>query len=158
MTCGIAVGSEQKASMSRIIQLFSLFIIATAGMAADGGPAPASTPTTVPGSPVGAPATASPFGDSSMFILIGGMILFMWLLVIRPQKKEEKRRKSLIDSMKPGHQVVTIGGVHGEVVSVGELTVELNVTKGDKPLVMTFNRGAIATNVTLIAADAKPAK
>ena len=158
MTCGIAVGSEQKASMSRIIQLLSLLIIATAGMAADGGPAQASTPTTVPGSPVGAPATASPFGDSSMFILIGGMILFMWLLVIRPQKKEEKRRKSLIDSMKPGHQVVTIGGVHGEVVSVGELTVELNVTKGDKPLVMTFNRGAIATNVTLIAADAKPAK
>ena len=157
MTCGIAVGSEQKASMSRIIQLLSLLIIATAGMAADGGPAPASAPTTAPG-PVGAPATASPFGDSSMFILIGGMILFMWLLVIRPQKKEEKRRKALIDSMKPGHQVVTIGGVHGEVVSVGELTVELNVTKGDKPLVMTFNRGAIATNVTLIAADAKPAK
>ena len=158
MTCGVAVGSEQKASMSRIIQLFLLLIIATAGMAADGGPAPASTPTTVPGTPVGVPATLSPFGDSSMFILIGGMILFMWLLVIRPQKKEEKRRKSLIDSMKPGHQVVTIGGVHGEVVSVGELTVELNVTKGDKPLVMTFNRGAIATNVTLIAADAKPAK
>jgi preprotein translocase subunit YajC len=159
MTCGIAVGSEQKASMSRIIQLLSLLIIATAGMAADGGPAPASTPTTVPGTPggVGTPAP-SPFGDSSMFILIGGMILFMWLLVIRPQKKEEKRRKALIDSMKPGHQVVTIGGVHGEVVSVGELTVELNVTKGDKPLVMTFNRGAIATNVTLIAADAKPAK
>ena len=93
-----------------------------------------------------------------IFIMIGGMILFMWLLVIRPQKKEEKRRKALIDSMKPGHQVVTIGGVHGEVVTVGELTVELNVTKGDKPLVMTFNRGAIATNVTLIAADAKPAK
>jgi preprotein translocase subunit YajC len=157
MTCGIAAGSEQKASMSRIIQLLSLLIIATVGMAADGGPAPASTPTTVPGAPGGAPV-AAPGGDSMIFIMIGGMILFMWLLVIRPQKKEEKRRKALIDSMKPGHQVVTIGGVHGEVVSVGELTVELNVTKGDKPMVMTFNRGAIATNVTLIAADAKPAK
>ena len=145
--------------MPRIIQLLSLLMIATAAMAAtsDGGPNPASTPTTVPGAPGGAPA-AAPGGDSMIFIMIGGMILFMWLLVIRPQKKEEKRRKALIDSMKPGHQVVTIGGVHGEVVTVGELTVELNVTKGDKPLVMTFNRGAIATNVTLIAADAKPAK
>ena len=159
MTCGTAVGSSQKAAMSRIIQLLSLLMIATAAMAAtpDGGPNPASTPTTMPGAPGGAPA-AAPGGDSMIFIMIGGMILFMWLLVIRPQKKEEKRRKSLIDSMKPGHQVVTIGGVHGEVVTVGELTVELNVTKGDKPLVMTFNRGAIATNVTLIAADAKPAK
>jgi preprotein translocase subunit YajC len=160
MTCGIAVGSPQKASMSRIIQLLSLLMIATAAMAAttkDGGPELASTPATVPGVPGGAPA-AAPGGDAMIFIMIGGMILFMWLLVIRPQKKEEKRRKALIDSMKPGHQVVTIGGVHGEVVTVGELTVELNVTKGDKPLVMTFNRGAIATNVTLIAADAKPAK
>ena len=159
MTCGTAVGSPQKASMSRIIQLLSLLMIATAAMAAttkDGGPELASTPATVPGVPGGAPA--APGGDSMIFIMIGGMILFMWLLVIRPQKKEEKRRKALIDSMKPGHQVVTIGGVHGEVVTVGELTVELNVTKGDKPLVMTFNRGAIATNVTLIAADAKPAK
>ena len=159
MTCGIAVGSKQKASMPRIIiQLLSLMIIATAGMAADGGPERASTPATVPGSPAGAPATASPLGDMTMPIVLGGGLLFMWLLVFNPQKKEEKRRKALIDSMKPGHQVVTIGGVHGEVVSVGKLTVELNVTKGDKPLVMTFNRGAIATNVTLIAADAKPVK
>ena len=57
--------------------------------------------------------------------------------------------------MKAGHQVVTIGGVHGEVVSVGELTVELNVAKGDKPVIMTFNRGAIATNVTLVG-ESKP--
>ena len=95
MTCGIAVGSPQKASMSRIIQLLSLLMIATAAMAAtanDGGPAPASTPATVPGVPGGAPA-AAPGGDSMIFIMIGGMILFMWLLVIRPQKKEEKRQR-----------------------------------------------------------------
>lgn len=139
--------------MSRLISLFSLLIIATAGFAADGGPAPVSAP--APGSaPAGAPPSAF---DPTFFILIIGMILFMWLLVIRPQKKEEKRRKELIDSMKAGHKVVTIGGIHGEVQSVGEGTVDLVVTKGDKPVVMTFNRGAIATNVTLTA-DAKPAK
>ena len=139
--------------MSRFIPLFSLLILTTAAMAGDGGPAPATAPVT-PGAPIGAPAASSPF-DGTFFILIIGMILFMYLLVIRPQKKEEKRRKSLIDSMKAGHQVVTIGGVHGEVVSVGELTVEVNVTKGDKPVVMTFNRGAIATNVTLLG-ETKP--
>jgi len=142
--------------MSRLVSLLSLLIIATASFAADGFTPPASTPTTPAGTPGSAPAAADPFGGS-FFILIIGMILFMWLLVFRPQKKEEKRRKELIDSMKPGHQVVTIGGIHGEVVSVGEATVELAVTKGDKPLVMTFNRGAIATNVTLLA-EANPPK
>ncbi len=91
-------------------------------------------------------------------LLIIGMLLFMWLLVSRPQRKEEKRRKELIDALKPGHQVVTIGGIHGEVIAVGETTVDLAVTKGDKPQVMTFNRGAVATNVTLTAEAAKPAK
>jgi len=139
--------------MSRFISLFSLLIIATAGFAADGGPAPAPAP--APGSaPAGAPPSAF---DPTFFILIIGMILFMWLLVIRPQKKEEKRRKELVDSMKAGHKVVTIGGVHGEVQSVGEDTVDLIVSKGDRPVIMTFNRGAIATNVTLVG-EAKPAK
>ncbi|HEX3133622.1 MAG TPA: preprotein translocase subunit YajC, partial [Planctomycetota bacterium] len=135
--------------MSRLVNLLSLLIIATASFAADGGPAPASAPAAPIGAPGAAPAASDPFGGS-FFILIIGMVLFMWLLVIRPQKKEEKRRKELIDSLKAGHQVVTIGGVHGEVITVGEGTVEVAVTKGDKLVVMTFNRGAIATNVTLI--------
>ena len=140
--------------MSRLLPLLSLLIATTAAMAGDGGPAPTSAPVAPVGAPAGA-AASDPFGGS-FFIVIIGMVLFMWLLVFRPQKNEEKRRKALIDSMKAGHQVVTIGGVHGEVVTVGELTVELNVAaKGEKPLIMTFNRGAIATNVTL-AAEAKP--
>lgn len=142
--------------MSRLVSLLSLLIIATAAMAQDGGPAQSAP--AAPVAPGGAPATPPSAFDGSFFILIIGMILFMWLLVIRPQKKEEKRRKELIDSMKAGHQVVTIGGIHGEVLSVGEQTVELNVAKGDKPVVMVFNRGAIATNVTLAAEAAKPAK
>lgn len=143
--------------MSRLVSLFSLLIIATAAMAQDGGPAQSAP--AAPVAPGGAPATAphSAF-DGSFFILIIGMILFMWLLVIRPQKKEEKRRKELIDSMKAGHKVVTIGGIHGEVLTVGEQVVELNVSLSDKPVVMKFNRGAIASNLTLLEESAKPAK
>lgn len=140
--------------MSRLMSLCSLLIIATAGFAAEGGPAPVVVPG-APG-PGGAPTAPPSAFDPTFFILIIGMILFMWLLVIRPQKREEKRRKELIDSMKAGHKVVTIGGIHGEVQSVGEGTVDLIVSKGDKPLIMTFNRGAIATNVTLLG-DVKPA-
>lgn len=144
--------------MSRLVNLLSLLIIATAAMGADGGPAPAGPAPAPTGAPAGGAQSApDPFGGS-FWILIIGMILFMWLLVIRPQRREEKRRKELIDALKPGHQVVTIGGIHGEVVAVGENTIDLAVTKGDKPQVMTFNRGAVATNVTLTAEAAKPAK
>jgi preprotein translocase subunit YajC len=136
--------------MSRIVSLASLLLLATAVMAEEGGPNPSAPgPAGTPGTPGG----SSGAFDPTFFILIIGMILFMWLLVIRPQKKEEKRRQELINSMKPGHQVITIGGIHAEVISVGEATVELAVTKGDKPVIMTVNRGAVSTNVTLTGED-----
>jgi preprotein translocase subunit YajC len=141
--------------MSRILFPLALVLVASLGVAVEGGPQPAPAPA-APGAPGSAPP-ASPF-DGTFFILIIGMILFMWLLVIRPQRREEKRRKELIESMKPGHQVVTIGGIHGEVLAVGEQTVDLNVARGgEKPFTMTFNRGAIATNTTLLAEASKPA-
>ena len=72
--------------MSRLIPLLSLLIVTTTAMAGDGGPAPTSAPVAPVGAPSGA-AASSPF-DGTFFILIIGMVLFMWLLVIRPQKKE----------------------------------------------------------------------
>ncbi len=141
--------------MSRLIALASLLIVVTTAMAEDGGPTSAPSAPAVP--PGGVPGGQQGGFDPFILIMIVGMFLFMWLLVFRPQKKEEARRKELINSMKPGHRVITIGGIHGDVVSVGEKEVELAVTKGDKPVIMTFNRGAISTNETL-ADQAKATK
>ena len=148
--------------MSRFVLTLSLFVVAFAGFAEEtAGPVATSVPgATASGAATGAGGAAathapSPF-DPSMFILILGAVLFMYLLVIRPQKKEEKRRQEMVGSMKPGHKVVTIGGLHGEVVTVGETTVDIKVGHGNDGAVMTFNKGAVSTNVTL--ADVKTAK
>ena len=44
------------------------------------------------------------------------LIIFMW----REPKKEQKRRQEMIDGMKVGDKVVTIGGIYGEIVTVKE--------------------------------------
>jgi preprotein translocase subunit YajC len=77
-----------------------------------------------------------------MIVLVVG---FMWFILIRPQRKEEKRRKELMSSLKRGDKVVTIGGIHGEVATVGETTVEVRVGADGHDTVMKFNRGAIAS-------------
>jgi preprotein translocase YajC subunit len=59
--------------------------------------------------------------------------------------------------MKPGHKVITIGGIHGEVTAVGETTVDIRVSDEGKGMVLTFNKGAVATNVTATAAAAPAA-
>ncbi len=90
-----------------------------------------------------------------MILLIGGMFLFMWFVIIRPQKKEEKRKKEMLGSTKKGDEVETIGGLRGEVVTVGEQTMEVRLGK-DPGVVVVFSRPAVHRNLTQEAAQ--PAK
>ncbi len=59
-------------------------------------------------------------GTTSYIIMMVAMLLAMYLLVIRPQQKQEKETKEMRDSVKVGDEIVTIGGFYGKVVRVGE--------------------------------------
>ena len=63
-------------------------------------------------------------------ILPIGLIIILYFLMIRPQMKRQKEAKAFRDAVKKGDQVVTIGGVHGKVVSVSEKTVVLEFESG----------------------------
>ncbi|MBO4631512.1 MAG: preprotein translocase subunit YajC [Lentisphaeria bacterium] len=51
-----------------------------------------------------------------MIIVMAVIIYFMW----RAQKKDQKRRQEMIEGVKVGDKVVTIGGIYGEIVTVKE--------------------------------------
>ena len=64
-----------------------------------------------------APSALGGFGSMiPMVIVMAVLIYFMW----RGQKKEQKRRQEMIDGVKVGDKVVTIGGIYGEIVTVKE--------------------------------------
>ena len=66
----------------------------------------------------------------STLIMLAGMFGIMYLFMIRPQMKRQKEAKAFRDAVKKGDKVVTIGGVHGKVVSVSEKTVVLEFESG----------------------------
>ena len=66
----------------------------------------------------------------STLVMLAGMFAIMYLFMIRPQMKRQKEAKAFRDAVKKGDQVVTIGGVHGKVVSVSEKTVVLDFESG----------------------------
>ncbi|MBR5942389.1 MAG: preprotein translocase subunit YajC [Clostridia bacterium] len=45
-------------------------------------------------------------------------IVLMWLFLIRPQKKKEKKAKEMLNTLTVGDEVVTISGVVGRIVQV----------------------------------------
>ncbi|MBQ0108359.1 MAG: preprotein translocase subunit YajC [Phascolarctobacterium sp.] len=74
----------------------------------------------------------------SPFVLMGALFYFM---IWRPQRKEQQARKNLLDSLKPGDVVYTIGGMVGTIADLTEKTVVLEVAEGVK---VTFIRKAIS--------------
>lgn len=72
----------------------------------------------VPNSSV--PNGSNPWGS---WIMIGIFVVLMVVMVIfnkRNQKKREEESKALLESIRPGHKVKTIGGICGTVVEVSD--------------------------------------
>ena len=73
------------------------------------------------------------------------IVLFavMYFMLIRPQKKQAQKKQEMLNDMKPGDAVVTIGGLHGVVdeVSQSSQTVVLDC----EGVYLSFTLGAIAT-------------
>jgi preprotein translocase subunit YajC len=62
------------------------------------------------------------------FALIIGIIYF---IMIRPQQRQRKKHEELLSALKRGDEVVTAGGIVGEVIHIREMTTEGGATRAD---------------------------
>lgn len=80
------------------------------------------------------------YGGAALTFVI--WIAVFYFLLILPNKKKQKKQKEMLDSIKEGTEVITVGGIRGTVVSVSEDYIELRVDKGVK---ITFRKSAISS-------------
>ncbi|MGV3604743.1 MAG: preprotein translocase subunit YajC [Dyadobacter fermentans] len=73
-----------------------------------------------------------------------GIIGVFYFFMIRPQQKKQKEQKELLNNLKKGDQVVTIGGIHARIYTVEEATVTLELDKGVK---LTVEKSAISRTI-----------
>jgi preprotein translocase subunit YajC len=87
-------------------------------------------------------------------LLWGGIIVVFYFFMIRPQQQKQKDQANFIAAIKKGDKVITIGGAHGTVVSVGEktITVEVDASKGFR---IVFEKSAISKDSTSRLATAE---
>jgi preprotein translocase subunit YajC len=63
-------------------------------------------------------------------IMFGGMFVIMYFFMIRPQQKKQKEAKKFQDSLEVGDKVMTLGGIHGKIVEVGDTFVVMSIDQG----------------------------
>lgn len=61
-------------------------------------------------------------------VYVVAIIAIIWLLIIRPQKKRQKEHDTLVNALALGVEVVTIGGIHGEVSRIKDDTLWIKVS------------------------------
>ena len=59
-----------------------------------------------------------------------GLIIILYFLMIRPQIKRQKEHKALVDGLSKGDEVITVGGVAGRIVDIGDNFAQLEVADG----------------------------
>jgi len=85
---------------------------------------------------------AFPMSQTVMLFLIIGVLF--WMMIIRPQRREQAQKEKLLSALERGNRIITIGGIHGTVSAVDETnkTVTVDVGKGVR---IEFSRNAIST-------------
>jgi len=72
---------------------------------------------------------ASPInGILSMVIYFAVIFGIFYLIIIRPQKKQEKAHRDMLANLQPGDQVVTIGGIKGKIIKIKDDYIRLRVS------------------------------
>lgn len=70
------------------------------------------------------------------------MIVIFYFLFYRPQKKEQQKRADLLNSLKKGDRIVTIGGIHGTITGFSDETVTVRIAE---KVEIDINRAAVGS-------------
>lgn len=95
------------------------------------------------GNPSGDPQSApNPLVSFLPFILI---IVVIYFLMIRPQKKRQKEHDKQVSALGKGDRIVTAGGLHGTVQSTKEKTLIVKIADNVK---VEIEKSAVSAVIT----------
>ena len=80
---------------------------------------------------------------ASLFFTLALMVVLLYFMIYRPQKKQEKKDAAMRNSLEIGDQVTTIGGVIGRVVAIKDDTFVLET--GSDRVKIRFTKTAIGS-------------
>ncbi len=72
----------------------------------------------------------------SMLVMMALMVGVFYFLLIRPQRKKDKKVKEMLAALKTGDRITTIGGIYGTIKSIKDDTITLQVGRDNFEMVV----------------------
>ena len=88
-----------------------------------------------------------------MILILVVFFLIMYFIMIRPEKKKQKKIEAMRNALTVGDEIVTIGGIMGVVVNVTEDNITIET--GEDKVRIKFKKWAVSSNVRAEAAEAR---
>ena len=86
-------------------------------------------------------------GMTGTIVWLVVMVAIFYFMLIRPENKRKKQTKAMLDALKVGDSVTTIGGIIGKVLKVKDDKVCIEIGDRTSKHPMTLKREAIASVV-----------
>jgi preprotein translocase subunit YajC len=80
----------------------------------------------------GGDAAAQGGGGYQGIIMMVVIFAIFYFIMIRPQQKNMKEHKAMLDAIKKGDEIVTAGGIYGTVEGVNSDTLTVKIAEGVK--------------------------
>jgi preprotein translocase subunit YajC len=67
--------------------------------------------------------------DAGLLVVVGLFVAF-WLLLIRPQRRRQRAQEEMIAALRVGDEIVTAGGLYGDIIELAEDEVLVEIAEG----------------------------
>ncbi|MDJ0739812.1 MAG: preprotein translocase subunit YajC [Gammaproteobacteria bacterium] len=82
-----------------------------------------------------------PAGDGGLSIIfLIGMFVIMYFFLIRPQVKRQKEHKAMVEGLKKGDEIQTMGGMMGKIIELGDNFMKVEVADS---VIVTVRKTAV---------------
>jgi preprotein translocase subunit YajC len=84
-----------------------------------------------------------------MIIMMALFFVVFYFLLIRPQQKKQKEHQAMLSKIAAGDEVVTMGGILGRVIEVGDQFLTLEIADNVRIKVQRFQVTSLVPKGTL---------
>jgi preprotein translocase subunit YajC len=88
------------------------------------------------------------------FVILIVLLGVVWALMVMPRRRKQQAHMAMQDALAIGDEIISAGGMHGRVNTIGETTLDVEIAEG---VVITLDRRAVAAVARSVEVEVEPA-